>query len=69
MHRPVSWVADPPSAFQGLDSLGSATPSVTLVGKGSLRLDFGVEHAAWFEFQSPDLAATAAPLPSAVRER
>ena len=30
---------------------------MTVVAKGTLRLDFAVEHAAWFEFESPDLAA------------
>jgi hypothetical protein len=28
---------------------------VTVNGEGVLRLDFGREHAAWFEFESPDL--------------
>jgi hypothetical protein len=53
---PVAWVADPPSAFSGLETLGTATPNVLVKGAGSLRLDFGGEHPAWFEFSSPDLA-------------
>ena len=58
---PVAWTAFPPSAFSGLESLASGKPHITVAGAGALRLDFGREHAAWFEFSSPDLdAATAA---------
>ena len=53
---PHSWVADPPSSFSGLDSLKAAgNPHIAVSGAGTLRLDFGVEHAAWIEIRSPDL--------------
>jgi hypothetical protein len=61
---PAGWVADPPSAFVGLESLASGKPNITVVGKGTLRLDFAYEHAAWFEFESTDLAKSSY-LPSA----
>ncbi len=31
------------------------SPDVTVVGAGVLRVDFGVESAAWVEFDSADL--------------
>ena len=55
---PVAAVADPPSAFSGVASLLSpdAVTNVTVLGCGaSLRLDWGVERAAWFEFDAADL--------------
>ena len=52
---PVAWVATPPSSFLGLETLGTGNPNVTVVGGGSLRLDYGRERAGWFEFTSPDL--------------
>lgn len=54
---PCAWVADPPSAFSGLDTLKTASPKVVVSGAGSLRLDWCGEHPAWFEFESPDLAS------------
>ena len=54
--KPVAVLADPPSSFSGLASLHTDSPHVTVSGPGSLRLDFGGEHPAWFEFESPDLA-------------
>jgi hypothetical protein len=47
----VAWKATPPSAFRGLETLAAGQQtSVVVVAPGTLRLDFGVEHAAWFEF-------------------
>ena len=54
---PVAWVASPPSSFVGLETLGTGSPNVTVVGGGSLRLDYGRERAGWFEFTSPDLGS------------
>ena len=54
---PVAWVATPPSSFVGLETLGTGSPNVTVVGGGSLRLDYGRERAGWFEFTSPDLGS------------
>ena len=54
---PCAWVADPPSAFSGLDTLKTASPKVVVSAPGSLRLDWCGEHPAWFEFTSPDLSA------------
>eukprot|EP01043_Picozoa_sp_COSAG02_P046691 COSAG02_NODE_4393_length_5412_cov_10.835057_1_plen_896_part_00 len=60
--RAVSAVsATPETSFSGTSSLltGGAV-GVTVRGTGALRLDFGVERAGWFEFESPDLGAAAA---------
>eukprot|EP01043_Picozoa_sp_COSAG02_P069551 COSAG02_NODE_11964_length_1623_cov_2.889082_1_plen_348_part_01 len=65
---PVGWVADPPAAFSGLDSLSTGAPQITVRGSGSLRLDFGREHAAWFEFQSSDLGAQAGAVRASISE-
>lgn len=54
---PVSWTAVPSSAFSGIESLSTGRPNITVHGSGTLKLDFGREHAAWFEFTSPDLDA------------
>ena len=51
----TTWVATPPSAFTGLESLATGKPAITISGAGELRLDFGFEHAAWIEIESPDL--------------
>eukprot|EP01051_Picozoa_sp_SAG22_P040303 SAG22_NODE_21686_length_255_cov_0.615385_1_plen_84_part_11 len=53
-------VAPPPSSFSGLESLGTGKTSIAVSGAGALRLDFGVERAAWLEFVSPDLDPTVA---------
>jgi hypothetical protein len=54
--RPVAAVADAKDAFGNLESATGATTAITVKGSGSIRLDFGVESAAWLEFDSPDLA-------------
>jgi len=53
--KPISVSSSNPTSFINLDSLLTDQPSAQVVGKGSIRFDFGVESAAWFEFQSPDL--------------
>lgn len=64
VERAVAAVATPDGGgrdvFLGVDSLltGGNTTNVTVVGCGaSLRIDWGVERAAWFEFDSPDAPA------------
>lgn len=55
---PIAWLATPASSFTGLDTLAAGkTTQVHVVAPGSLRLDFGREHAAWFEIVSKDLGA------------
>jgi len=53
--RPVAAVADVKDAFGNLESATGVKPAITVKGTGSIRLDFGVESAAWLEFDSPDL--------------
>jgi alpha-L-rhamnosidase len=65
---PVKWVADPPSAFSGLETLGTGKPNITVNGKGTLRLDWGVERPAWMEFTSPDLGDQATSCSAAISE-
>ncbi len=52
--KPKVVSADQPGAFGNLTSLTGNNPDVTVRGEGSIRLDFGRENAAWFEFDSPD---------------
>ena len=52
--KPAIVVADKPASFKNLQSLAGKKPNVTVKGTGSIRLDFGVENAAWIEFDSPD---------------
>lgn len=47
--------ADHPDFFEKLKSLCGKQPRVTVRGIGSICIDFGVESAAWLEFDSPDL--------------
>src|SRR5208282_165131 len=53
--RPVKVFTDQPGAFAGLKSASSHRCNITVRGTGSLRFDFGVESAAWMEFDSPDM--------------
>ena len=46
--------ADRTGSFDNLQSLTGNNPNVTVTGTGSIRLDFGLENAAWVEFDSPD---------------
>ena len=54
--RPVAAVADANAAFENLESATGGRTAITVKGTGSIRFDFGVESAAWLEFDSPDLA-------------
>jgi hypothetical protein len=48
----------PASAFINASSaVGSLATAITVAGNGTLLVDFGVELAAWIEFDSPDLDA------------
>ena len=53
--RPVKVFTDEPGAFAGLKSAYKNHGNITVRGTGSIRFDFGVESAAWMEFDSPDL--------------
>lgn len=52
---PMNASTDSPRSFAGLKSMRSGKCDVIVTGAGSIRLDFGVESAAWLEFDSPDL--------------
>jgi alpha-L-rhamnosidase len=54
--RPVAVVTDRPASFNNLDSATGEKTDITVQGTGSIRFDFGVESAAWLEFDSPDLS-------------
>lgn len=66
--KAANFTATPASAFSGLASLATPTPRVTFNAAGALRLDFGFEHAAWFEFTSTDLADGATDVMAAISE-
>ena len=53
---PVTATTDTPDSFKNLQSLVAKEPSVKVVGAGDIMVDFGVESAAWLEFDSPDLS-------------
>jgi alpha-L-rhamnosidase len=45
------------SSFVNASSaVGSLVTNISVVGPGTLVVDFGVESAAWFEFDSPDIS-------------
>lgn len=52
---PTTVTVDSPGAFLNANSLCTHKPAVTVNGSGSICADFGVESAAWLEFDSPDL--------------
>ena len=52
---PVAVSTPTPAAFSGLKSVTGRHCAVTVKGVGAIRVDFGVESAAWLEFDSPDL--------------
>ncbi len=53
---PVTVTTDHPDAFSNLDSVTKEHCRVLVNGTGSIRCDFGVESAAWLEFDSPDFS-------------
>ncbi|MEI6565010.1 MAG: alpha-L-rhamnosidase C-terminal domain-containing protein [bacterium] len=52
--RPVAAVADTDASFNNLASSTGGKTDIAVMGTGSIRFDFGVESAAWLEFDSPD---------------
>jgi len=52
--KPVAVSSDNDGSFENLNSLTGDSPLVTVNGTGSLKIDFGVECAAWIEFDTPD---------------
>ena len=54
--RPANVVAEPPASFDDANSATTEQCHATVKGVGSIRFDFGVESAAWLEFDSPDLS-------------
>ena len=52
--RPKSVRADRGHSFCNLSSLLNSASNVEVNGPGTIRFDFGVESAAWMEFDSPD---------------
>jgi len=58
--RPRRVFTETPGAFTGLESATRQATRITVRGAGSMRFDFGVESAAWLEFDSPDLAGDVA---------
>jgi alpha-L-rhamnosidase len=46
-----------PGGFAGWESLTMQAQAVTVSGAGGIAFDFGENHAAWVEFDSPDLSA------------
>ena len=53
--RPVAAITDAKDAFGNLESATGVKTAIAVKGTGSIRFDFGVESAAWLEFDSPDL--------------
>ena len=55
--RAADVLAEPPSAFRGLETLTDehASANVSIVGAGWIRLDFGVERPAWLELNTSGL--------------
>ena len=56
--RPVAVSAVPALSFENLSAAPTGQGTVLVKGTGSLRFDFGVESAAWLEFDSPDLSGS-----------
>lgn len=56
--RPVAVRTSSPASFEGLESLTTPAPNVLVKGTGSILFDFGVESAAWLEFDSADLSGS-----------
>lgn len=53
--RPTAVYTQSPKSFSNLRSATSQRCNITVNGTGAIRVDFGVESAAWLEFDSPDL--------------
>lgn len=55
---PAAVSADQSGSFHKLNSVTTSNGDVLVTGVGSIRFDFGVESAAWLEFDSPDFSGT-----------
>ena len=55
---PVRAFTDTPASFENLRSASDKECEVLVQGRGSVCFDFGVESAAWLEFDSPDMAGS-----------
>jgi alpha-L-rhamnosidase len=53
--NPVSASTDTPASFRNIQAVSLSRNAITVEGLGSICFDFGVESAAWLEFDSPDL--------------
>jgi hypothetical protein len=53
---PASFSTDTPGSFRNAETAPAPQNPLAVEGVGSLRFDFGVESAAWLEFDSPDFA-------------
>ena len=54
--KPTDVYTETPGSFEGSASALTDASSIVVNGTGSLQFDFGVESAAWIEFDSPDLS-------------
>jgi len=54
--KPVQVHEETAGAFTGTESALTDNCLINVNGEGSIRFDFGVESAAWIEFDSPDLS-------------
>ncbi len=52
---PAASFTETPSSFSNTEIPSGQQDSIVVEGVGSIRFDFGVESAAWLEFDSPDL--------------
>ena len=52
---PIASFTEAPASFRTARSISGQQDSITVEGVGSIRFDFGVESAAWLEFDSSDL--------------
>ncbi len=52
--KPLSVSTDDKESFLSIGSLESRKPKIQIRGSGAIQFDFGVESAAWLEFDSPD---------------
>jgi len=56
--KPVSVSTDMPGSFSNLNSLTGKSPEVSIMGTGSIMMDFGQVNAAWLEFDSEDFSGS-----------
>ena len=54
--EPVASFIDTPASFRTIGPQSGQQNTMVVEGAGSIRFDFGVESAAWLEFDSPDLS-------------